>query len=67
MTEHTHSDINREEKSVNDAQQDQQTQQVADYNEDHNNAPDKRSPDQDDYPIRVHDPDIENVVGLGYD
>lgn len=67
MTEHTHSDISREEQSVNDAQQDQQAQPVANHNQDRDDATDKRSYDHDDYPIRVHDPDIESVVGLGYD
>jgi hypothetical protein len=60
---------NREEQStMNEAQENQRTQQVAENDEDNAvNSVNKPSSDYDDYPIRIHDEDIESVVGLGYD
>lgn len=58
--------INREEQGMTDsAQENQQDQWVKQPDEDR--ADTNHSHDSDHYPIRIHDPDIESVVGLGYD
>ncbi|MEZ5534969.1 MAG: hypothetical protein R3F02_05025 [Thiolinea sp.] len=71
MANNSYSRINREAQgTMSDAQKNRQVKQhKTEHHEERVVSKQSRSAEheQSDYPIRIHDPDIESVVGLGYD
>jgi len=55
------------EPAMNDPQNNSEVQPVTDQNDETNEQLQQRQLDHTDYAIRIHDPEIERVVGLGYD
>lgn len=56
--------VGEEQPAMNDPQSNSAVQSETDNDDNTNEV---KQPSYDDCPIRMNDPDIENVVGLGYD